>query len=63
MKHPPRILVVDDEALNRILLQTALEHMGYVVETVSDGRAALQTLRQQSYNLILLDLLLPDTFT
>jgi DNA-binding response OmpR family regulator len=61
MSHPVRILVVDDEALNRILLQTALEQVGYVVETVGDGRSALQVLHQLSFDLILLDLLLPDT--
>ncbi len=54
-----RILVVDDEALNRILLSTNLEESGYCVETAEDGQQALQMLRAQPFDAILLDLIMP----
>ena len=39
-----RILVVDDEELNRILLSTSLQEAGYTVETAEDGQQALEML-------------------
>ncbi len=60
MSQPAHILVIDDEALNRILLETALSQAGYVVETAVDGNSACHLLQQTVFDLILLDLLLPD---
>ncbi|UCC64437.1 MAG: response regulator [Anaerolineae bacterium] len=54
-----RILVVDDEAVNRILLSTNLVESGYVVETAEDGQQALGMLSAQPFDLILLDLIMP----
>lgn len=54
-----RILVVDDERLNRILLSTNLEESGYTVETAEDGRQALQMLGAESFDAVLLDLIMP----
>ena len=54
-----RILVVDDEAVNRILLSTNLAESGYVVETAEDGQQALSTLSARPFDLILLDLIMP----
>jgi signal transduction histidine kinase len=54
-----RILVVDDEELNRILLSTSLQEAGYTVETAEDGQQALQALRTHPFNAVLLDLLMP----
>jgi signal transduction histidine kinase len=54
-----RILVVDDEELNRILLLTNLQEAGYVVEAAEDGQLALQMLRAQPYDAVLLDLMMP----
>jgi signal transduction histidine kinase len=56
-----RILVVDDEELNRILLTTNLQESGYAVETAEDGRQALDKLRAQTFDAVLLDLLMPRT--
>lgn len=53
------ILVVDDEELNRILLSTNLRESGYTVETAEDGRQALQMLRAQAFDAVLLDLIMP----
>jgi signal transduction histidine kinase len=54
-----RILVVDDEELNRILLSTNLQESGYTVETAQDGLEALMMLRAQPFDAVLLDLIMP----
>jgi signal transduction histidine kinase len=54
-----RILVVDDEMLNRVLLSTNLEESGYVVETAEDGEQALEMLSAQPFEVVLLDLMMP----
>jgi signal transduction histidine kinase len=54
-----RILVVDDEALNRILLSTSLREAGYRVETAEDGQQALEMLGAQLFDVVLLDLVMP----
>jgi two-component system sensor histidine kinase/response regulator len=56
----PRILVVDDERLNRLLLCTNLREAGYSVETAKDGQQALRMLRAEPYDAILLDLIMPN---
>lgn len=53
------ILVVDDDTLNRIKLSTNLEDAGYQVTLAADGAQALQELQVQSFDLMLLDLLMP----
>jgi len=59
MRAPKTILIVDDEANVRLMLQTALESAGYTVIEAGDGQAALQRLRDVSCALILLDLKMP----
>jgi len=54
-----RILVVDDEGLNRILLATNLQESGYAVDTAEDGQQALQLLHAQVFDAVLLDLVMP----
>jgi len=54
-----RILIVDDEDLNRILLSTNLQESGYAVETAEDGQRALQMLRGRPFDAVLLDLIMP----
>ena len=54
-----RILVVDDEMLNRTLLSTNLQESGYTVETAEDGQQALQLLRTGEFDAVLLDLIMP----
>ncbi len=54
------ILVVDDDALSRVLLTTNLEEEGYTVEAAEDGRQALEILQTQSFDVVLLDLLMPE---
>jgi DNA-binding response OmpR family regulator len=56
---PERLLVVDDEAANRELLDAILTDEGYEVITASDGASALAEVEKCLPDLILLDLLMP----
>jgi signal transduction histidine kinase len=56
-----KVLVVDDEELNRILLSANLQEAGYVVETAEDGEQALGVLRARPFDAVLLDLIMPRT--
>jgi len=55
-----RILVVDDEELNRHLLQRWLIRQGHEVTFGANGREALDLIHQHSFDLILLDVLMPE---
>ncbi len=55
-----RILVVEDNDLNRRLFCDVLKSQGYVVEPVADGREALERARQFVPNLIIMDIQLPN---
>ena len=54
-----RILVVEDEPGIALALEDDLKSEGYDVEVVRDGQRASQRARQQSFDLILLDVMLP----
>jgi adenylate cyclase len=55
-----RLLVADDNKVNRLLLCRSLELMGHEVTSAADGRAALDKLRQERFDLLLLDLEMPE---
>lgn len=52
----PRILIADDEASIRLVLEHALKHEGYIVNTAVHGADALKKLAETRYDLLLLDL-------
>jgi class 3 adenylate cyclase len=54
-----RVLLADDDASNRELLQRRLEKIGYEVTSVADGVEALQHVREHQFDLVLLDMLMP----
>jgi CheY-like chemotaxis protein/tRNA A-37 threonylcarbamoyl transferase component Bud32 len=55
-----RILIVDDGVENRDVLRRRLEREGHAVETAENGRRALELVAQRSYDLVLLDVLMPE---
>jgi adenylate cyclase len=57
---PARLLVIDDNKVNRMVLSRSLEQQGHVVETASDGREGLEKLRSISFDLVLLDIEMPE---
>ncbi|KGJ98460.1 response regulator [Thalassotalea sp. ND16A] len=54
------ILIVDDNAANRELLTRRLIRNGYQAKAVDGGKTALTLLESQSYDLILLDMVMPE---
>ena len=57
---PPRVLVVDDEPQIRRALRLVLRANGYEVSEVGTGEEALDALVSHSFDLMILDLILPD---
>ena len=57
---PAHILVVDDQEDNRTVLERRLTRQGHTVECVSGGHAALSQLQLARFDLVLLDVLMPD---
>ena len=60
MSDSRRILVVDDQAANRTLLADLLDATGYIVETASGGKEGLAKIRAGKFDLVLLDVVMPD---
>ena len=54
-----RILVVEDDATIRTAVAEALEDMGYLVDTASNGAEALAKVRDDGFDAIVLDLMMP----
>jgi len=57
---PLRVLVVDDEPAIRRFLRTSLTAQGYQVTEAEDGRTALELLKRNTTDVLVLDLGLPD---
>ncbi|HVU18916.1 MAG TPA: adenylate/guanylate cyclase domain-containing protein [Candidatus Didemnitutus sp.] len=55
-----RLLVVDDDEMNREMLARRLVKLGYDVTEAADGRIALQKLKEGNFDLILLDIVMPQ---
>lgn len=56
----PRLLVVDDIADNRIILSRRLVRRGFDVVEASGGRQALELIAEQDFDVVLLDIMMPD---
>ncbi len=54
------LLVVDDVENNRDVLSRRLERQGYAVATAENGRQALEKLRSETFDLVLLDIMMPE---
>jgi CheY-like chemotaxis protein len=55
-----RILVVDDDEMVLMALDELLKPEGYVVQTVSGGSEALKKLDENGYDLLMLDVIMPE---
>ncbi|MDC0718710.1 adenylate/guanylate cyclase domain-containing protein [Nannocystis sp. bb15-2] len=55
-----RILVVDDNESNRSMLARRLEREGHTVQLADNGKSALHMLRSQDFDLVLLDVMMPE---
>jgi len=57
---PGRVLVAEDNAVNQTLARRLLERRGYAVSVVGDGRAALAALDSEPFDIVLMDVQMPD---
>jgi len=53
------VLVVDDNEMNRDMLSRRLKRQGYDIEVAEDGIVALEAMRNKTFDLVLLDVMMP----
>jgi adenylate cyclase len=58
--NPGRLLVVDDNKVNRLLLSRSLEQQGHTVEMAENGLQALELLHSKPFDMVLLDIEMPE---
>jgi len=58
--HGRKVLVVDDEPINRAVVTNFLEDVGLLVDIAEDGKQALEKVRQGHYDIVLMDMLMPE---
>jgi CheY-like chemotaxis protein len=54
------VLVADDDAMNRLVAEESLKYLGAQVVAVDSGSAVLQAMARQHFDLLLLDVHMPD---
>jgi PAS domain S-box-containing protein len=59
-RHPLRILLAEDNLVNQKLALRLLERMGYRADVAANGLEVLQSLRRQPYDVILMDVQMPE---
>jgi signal transduction histidine kinase/CheY-like chemotaxis protein/HPt (histidine-containing phosphotransfer) domain-containing protein len=57
---PLKILVVEDNATNQLLMLRVLQKMGYVADTAGNGVEALDALKRQHYDIVFMDVEMPE---
>ena len=66
MEAPPgsavalRVLVAEDNAVNQVLIQALMHHLGHEVEVVGNARDAVDKLASGSFDLVLMDMQMPE---
>jgi len=59
-RHPLKILLAEDNAVNQKLALRLLEQMGYRADVASNGLEAIKSLQRQTYDVILMDVQMPE---
>jgi len=59
-KNPPSLLVVEDNKTNQKLLLQLLKRLGYVADVANDGLEAVEAWHKKEYDIILMDLQMPN---
>jgi adenylate cyclase len=59
-EHSARLLIVDDNKVNRLLLSRSVELLGHRIALAENGRVALDKLRKEPFDLLLLDIEMPE---
>jgi len=60
LEHPLKILMAEDNRINQLVTKKTLEKLGYRIDVASNGIEALQMLRSQNYDIVLMDCLMPE---
>ena len=55
-----KVLVVEDIALNQLLMKTLLDDFGFECDIAENGKIAIEKLKAKSYDIILMDLQMPE---
>jgi len=58
--YPLKILVAEDNSVNQKLIERILRKLGYQSDTVADGAQVLNSLLKKEYNVILMDIRMPE---
>jgi signal transduction histidine kinase/CheY-like chemotaxis protein len=56
----PRVLIVDDNPMNRMLVIKMLQKRGFETDTAENGKIAVFKVRNQNYDIVLMDLQMPE---
>src|SRR5205085_11944150 len=59
-RHPLRILLAEDNVVNQKLALRILQRMGYRADLASNGIEAIESVQRQTYDVILMDVQMPD---
>lgn len=59
-RHPLRILVTDDSAINQKVALRILQRLGYRADVASNGLEAIEALERQTYDVVLMDVQMPE---
>lgn len=59
-QHPLKILLVEDHVINQRIIRLMLQRMGYEAEVANNGKEALAALRLQAYDVVLMDVQMPE---
>jgi CheY-like chemotaxis protein len=59
-EHPLRILLAEDNVVNQKLVLRLLQQMGYRADLASNGLEAIDALKRQTYDVVLMDVQMPE---